>query len=456
MGKIYKKILLIITLVLVFSSEAMAETLTYRNTLNQAVNHSFDLKISNLDIDISKAELKATKSDLYPLLNFQLNTEHNNDLSNNAGFAYAGGTVISPYTQYRNMANITASYNLFDFGVIGKKVFIAKKTIDQKQIAQELQLKDLKLKILELYTKTLQSNDEIKTKSEILKVYEEMFLAKERLFQAGITNKISVMDEAVNIARTQNDIENSKLTLRTSLEDLSSYTQQKYDLKDIEVLDLEEFNVESNIVPISDTAPLKAKVENESVDFSFNPENSPEAKYYNFEIEKKKAELEIYKKQRYPNFKLYASYAFYGQDPSQYFASIENVSQRNLTVGLSGNFAIFDGFKNKASRKKATLEIRKIQLQKDKKLNELNTEYEKTYAAYDSYLQELAIKKTLLSRVQEKEDSLERMCENGLIERNQMLKTKADLLSQEFELQKNIINISYKIKEIQILTGKDI
>jgi len=37
-----------------------------------------------------------------------------------------------------------------------------------------------------------------------------------------------------------------------------------------------------------------------------------------------------------------------------------------------------------------------------------------------------------------------------------MLSTKADLLTQEFDLQKNIINISSKIKEIQIRTGRDI
>lgn len=456
MYKVFKNTLLIIALMFLFCSKAMSETLTYRNTLNQAINSSFDLKISKLDIDISKAELKSAKSDLYPLLNFQLNSEHNNDLASSSSFGYVGNTVISPYTQYRNMASVTATYNLFDFGVVGKKVLIAKKSIDQKVIMQELQLKDLKLKILDLYTKTLQSNDAIKSKSEILKVYQEMFKAKERLFLSGTTDKISVMDEAVNIARTQDDIETSKLELKTSLEDLTSYTLQKYNPNQIEVLDLDEINIQTNIVPISNTEPLKVKVASESLDFSFDPVNSPEAKYYDFELDKKKAELEMYKKQRYPSFKLYASYAFYGQDPTKYFASLGDMAQRNLTVGVAGSFAVFDGFKNKASKEKAKIEIEKIQLQKEKKLNEIMTEYEKTYAAYDSYIQELSIKKTLLSKVHEKLTSIDRMYQNGLIEKNQILKTKADLLTQEFELEKNIINISSKIKEIQILTGRDI
>lgn len=456
MYKIFKNILLITLLIIFFSSKTLAETLTYRDTLNQAINNSFDLKISKLDIDISKAELKAARSDLYPMLNFQVNSEHNNDLSNSTQYAYAGNNVITPYTLYRNMAYATVSYNLLDFGVVGKKILIAKKTLDQKVISEELQLKDLKLKILDLYTKTLLSNNEIKTKTEILKVYEEIFTAKERLFQAGTQDKISVMDEAVNIAKTQNDIEDSKLQLKTSLQDLASYTRQKYDPKKLEVLDLDEMNIQTNIVPVNNVEPLKAKVADESLDFSFNPENSPEAKYYNFELEKKKAELDMYKKQRYPAFKLYASYAMYGQDLNHYSAALRDITQRSVTVGVSGNLPVFDGFKNKASREKAAIEFQKLQLQKEKKLLELATEYEKTYASYDTYIQELSIKKNLLNKVKEKLDSLDRMSKNGIIDKNQMLKAKADLLTQEFDLEKNIINISSKIKEIQILTGRDI
>lgn len=436
----------------------MAETITYSNTLNQAINNSFDLKISKLDIDISKAELKAAKADLYPLLNVQVNTEHNNDLANSGtrSYAYVGNTVITPYTFYRNMAYATISYNLFDFGAVGKKVFIAKKNLAQKEVVNDLQLKNLKLQILDLYTKILQSNEEIKTKTEILKVYEEIFKAKERLFKAGTTDKISLMDEAINIARTQDDIEQSRLKLQTSLEDLAFFTKKKYDHKSIEVLDFEELNIKPNIIPVSNITPLEAKITNIDENMLFIPENTPEAKYFNFELEKKKAELDMYKRQRYPSFKLYASYAMYGQDPDKYFTSIGDISQRSVTVGISGSLAIFDGFRNKASREKASIEMEKIQLQKEKKLNEMVAEYEKTHATYESYIKELTLKRSLLSKVQTKLDSIDRMCKNGLIDRNNMLKTKADLLTQEYDLEKNIINISAKIKEIQILTGRDI
>lgn len=453
----------ILGLFLVLNSKVYAETtpkalpctLTYRATLQQAMNNSFDIKMANLDIDISKAELKMAKADLYPTLYTQVNTEYNNGLGNTANINYVGNTVVSSYTQFRNLASIGMSYNLFDFGAINKKVLIAKKDVESKKVMVDLQVKDLKIKVLDLYTKTLQYSDEIKTKSEILKVYEEMFKAKERLFLAGTKDKISVMDEAVKIARTQDDIHNSKLELENTLHDLSAYTLQKYNSKNLEVLDFEELNIQPNIVLVNNFNSLNARVSEQNQDLSFNPEKSLESKYYDFEIEKKKAEFEMYKRQRLPSFKFYTNYLMYGQDPNQYWESFSSFKQASLAFGISGSFAFFDGFKNKASKEKASLEIKRLQLEKEKKLTEIRTAYEKSYASYEAYNEELGCKKELLGKVKEKLDALDRMNKNGLIERNDLLTAKADLLSQEYDLQKNITNISSKIKEIEIMAGRD-
>ena len=85
--------------------------------------------------------------------------------------------------------------------------------------------------------------------------------------------------------------------------------------------------------------------------------------------------------------------------------------------------------------------LKKIQLEKEKKLTEVRTQYEKSYASYQSYSEEIICKKDLLNRVEEKLDALNRMYKNGLIEKNELLVAKADLLNQEFDLEKNIINI---------------
>lgn len=455
--KIY---LLILTLTLIFllQLKTLAEEITYKDTLNAAINNSFDLKMSQLDIGISKAQLKSVRADWYPSLSMQFNTEYNKDLTNGRGsYAYAGNTMITPYTQFRDMLYLTISYNLFDFGVQGKKVHIAKQELAQKEINYNMQLRDLKLKILELYGKIEQNNNAINTKSEILSLYKNMFSNKERMFKAGINDKLSVMDEAVKIAKTQNEIENSKLELKNALEDLTYYTKNNYNISNLSVqsINMEEQD-DKNIVSISSKNIIESEINKNEYNLNFDPYTTDEAKYYDLEIDKKKSELSILKRQLFPSFRFYTGYSLYGQNPHNYYSSIQDISQRSFVVGISSQYVFFDGFKNRANREKTKLEIEKLQVEKEKKLSELENKYQKSYKAYETYNEELNVNRQLLATVKEKLNDIERLNANKLTDQNQLLSAKADLLNQEYELEQNIINITSKLEEMKIMAGADI
>ncbi len=432
--------------------------LTYKQTLDTAIKNSFDLKMSELDIGISNAQLKAVRADWYPSLSMQFNTEYNKDLMNGRGtYAYAGNTMITPYTQFRDMLYMTISYNLFDFGIQGKKVHIAKQEIAQKQINYNLQLRDLKLKILELYSKVEQHNNAINTKSEILSLYKNMFSNKERMYKAGMNDKLSVMDEAVKIAKTQNDIENSKLELKNALEDLSYYTKNDYEISNLYVHSVNfEPETEPNIVEVSSKNVIETEINKTDYNFSFDSYLSDETKYYDIEIDKKKSELSILKRQLLPSFRFYTGYSLYGQNPNNYYSSLQDIGQRSFVVGVSSQYVFFDGFKNRANREKTKLEIEKLQVEKNKKLSELENKYKKSYKAYEAYREELGINRQLLSTIKEKLDNVSKLRANKLADENQLLSAKADLLNQEYELEQNIINITSKIEEMKIMSGADL
>lgn len=448
---------LIIIVILFLPVQANSETINYKNTMNQAINNSFDLKMSAMDIEISNAQLKEARSEWYPILSLQFTTEHNQDLASGGGsYAYAGNNVITPYNMYRNMLYTTLQYNLFDFGVTGKKVKIAKQELAQKKIVYDIQLKDLKLKVLDLYTKALQYNNEISVKSEILAIYEDIFKNKEKLFKAGTSDKITIMDEAVKIAHAQNDIANSRLEFKKVLQDLSSYTQQKYEYDSIFVMNIYEDTDNKDIINVSYTNIIQTGVEKNEFDLFFDAYSSLESEYYNLEINKKEAELSILKRQLLPAFRLYTGYSLYGQDPGRYYNSVQDIGQRSFIVGISSTYTFFDGFRNRANREKTSLEIQKLQLEKSKKLYELQKEYEKTFNTYETYIAELSIKNKLLNNVREKAEAFDRMNKNGLSGKNELLSAKADLLIQEFELEKNIADINSKIEGMKIMAGQDL
>lgn len=432
--------------------------LTYKQTLDTAIKNSFDLKMSELDIGISKAQLKAVRADWYPSLSMQFNTEYNKDLMNGRGtYAYAGNTMITPYTQFRDMLYMTLSYNLLDFGIQGKKVHIAKQDIAQKEINYNLQLRDLKLKVLELYSKVEQHNNAINTKSQILSLYKNMFSNKERMYKAGMNDKLSVMDEAVKIAKTQNDIENSKLELKNALEDLSYYTKNDYEISNLYVHSVNsEPETEPNIVEVSSKNIIETEINKTDYNFSFDSYLSDEAKYYDLEIDKKKSELSILKRQLLPSFRFYTGYSLYGQNPNNYYSSIQDIGQRSFVVGISSQYVFFDGFKNRANREKTKLEIEKLKVEKEKKLSELENKYKKSCKAYETYNEELDINRQLLSTVKEKLNDVGKLRAYKLADQNQLLSAKADLLNQEYELEQNIINITSKLEEMKIMSGADL
>lgn len=453
------KKIIILGLILFIQTQTMASDITYKATLEQAIDNSFDLKMSEVDIGISRAQLKAIRADWYPTLSMQFNTEYNKDLADGRGYyAYAGTTMITPYTQFRDMMYLTLSYNLFDFGIQGKKVDIAKQELAQKVISYNLQLKDLKLKILELYSKAQQYNNSINMKTEVLLLYNNMFRNKERMFKAGINDKLSVMDEAVKIAKTQHEIENSKLELKTTLQDLSNYTKIEYsDIPNLTFGNINAKNIaEESFVDINFDDSIKTGIEENAYNFSFDPYLTEESQYYDLEIEKKKSELSILKRQLLPSFKFYVGYSLYGQNPQNYWASIQDVAQRSFLVGISSQYVFFDGFKNRANREKIKLEIEKLKLEKEKKLCDLENKYKKSYNAYETYNEELIINQELLLTVKEKVIALNRLKASKLVEQNEILSAKAELLNQECELEQNIINITAKLEELKIMSGTDL
>lgn len=456
---------IIILLLFFLPLRAIAEKITYKNVLNQAIDNSYDLKTSTFDVGISKANFKGAKSELMPQLKAQTYSEHIKDLANSSSYAAVGNTMVPPNTRYQNMATLGLAYNLFDFGAVKNKVLITEKIVEQKEVMCEIQTKDLKMKILDLYTKILLYNKEINSKTKILKIYEELFAVREQLYEAGTSSKIVVMDEAVKMVKVMDDIESSKTQLKSALKDLCLYTKQDYSIEDLDVEDFEAHDDNSlpentdtvedgNVVLVGNVHQSIHMALTEEVKL-FDPTKMPESRYYNLEIQKKKAELEIYKSARLPAFKFYTNYSFYGQDMNKYAPSLTSMSQRNLSMGVMSSLPIFDGFKNKSDRDRASLEIQKLQLQKDKKLQELENEYNKTYTDYFSYIEELKIKQAILNTVQEKLSAIERLADNGMSPRQDILAQEAELLTQEIDVRKNIITISSKLKEINIMLGEE-
>ena len=106
----------LIGFILFFNANRLnAQTLDFDSVLSKAVENSYDLKIANVDIALSKNAVKDAKSDYYPKVSAGYNTQYSKDL-NPADYQstvqYVGNNVVANSTAFQNLFYLSAQYNL--------------------------------------------------------------------------------------------------------------------------------------------------------------------------------------------------------------------------------------------------------------------------------------------------------------------------------------------------------
>ena len=435
------KRLFITILFLFITNNARAEIIDWNSTLNKVFENAYETQLSKVDIDISKTQIMNARSEYFPKIYMYAYNEYNKALGNDFNqTTYIGNEIIYGDNIYQNAIAFGLNYNLWDFGIRGDNLKIAKKDNISKQAAYYKSLRDIELAAIELYAKALTEYKEILVKTEILGIQKELHSIKSRLNVAGKVDKTKEVSENIKIVELENYLDKLQNDYLKTLEDLTYYTGKKYSKDDV----LSDFVIEEeNFVPVNNV--LKASVEQTDL---FNIEESPEFKIYEAEIEKKKRELAIAKKKNLPQFTFSTNYYLYGADPSSYSHSYDNFGQRGLKFRLTTYLPIFDGLKNKSERDKLSLEIIRLEIEKEQKLADLKRNFEKIKMDSDFSKRQLANNKKMLELVDSNISMLNRLDENKLIDKESYLNEKMKLLTQKFEVQSSQIadyTASYKL-----------
>lgn len=449
--KIIFKIILFTLLINIFPP-AKAEILSFDGILDEAVKNSIDLKIAKTNVKISTAGIKEAKSEYYPIINLGYNAKYDKDLTDgNSSLDYVGDTLLLGTTRYQNSISASLQYNLYDFGIRGKKLSIAKKDKTQKQIEYNRNLRDLKVKLVEAYAQALLTYRELTTNKKIMALDKELLSMYEKLHTAGTIRTTEVSAQAINTAKLTNKIDDLTVKLQKNLEDLSFYTLEDYNANTVELLDFKNNSDDVELVNLTqkeEKEPVKLEIKEIHL---LETEKLPEYKVYKLEIEKKKEELSILKRQRLPHFVFSSGYYLYGTDRNDFFDSMDDMTDRSLTFRISSTIPVFDGFKNKARREKTELEIEKLKLERQKKVKQMKTYYEKLYKEADEFTNIYDNEKISLDLVEKKMNMLERLKEQEVIGKITYINQKKELISQKSELEQAKINNDFIKYKLQVL-----
>ena len=276
-----------------------ARQLSFKAVLQQAIKQSYDLKITQLDIEISEKQFVEARKEYYPGLSVKLTQEYLHDIGNDAyGSVAVGDTVISGNdSSYQQSVGLYADMLLYNFGARGLGVKIAGHEVEKKRLLSAQALIDLKQNVLELYTTCLKLDKRRELFHFLVNQQKEIFQLYSRLQKAGTRGKDNVVEAAMTLAETIQEKDDILLELKERLRELAFFTGKPYHAEDTR---FEELAV---------NAP-------ETIDVATG--SLPEIRAYDLEIQKKDLEYKMARRQMFPTVSLYSGFQMYGADYSSY------------------------------------------------------------------------------------------------------------------------------------------
>ena len=404
------------------SKKAPVSKIDFDDVLKKAKEHSYDLQIADYNVLISKQGIRGARSEYFPRFNLGAGMEYTKNFRDigDTTVMSIGDAFINPYTRFQSVLGITVMYNLFDFGVRGGNLKIAKE-----------KLQELNLTLLDSYTKILITTKQIEINKEILAIEEKNLEMKERLFKAKEISKTELNDEKVKVKSIKNKISELNSIRTESLNWLSFYTGEEYDNDNLKIADLKKTNFDVN----------SYKDYTKSITWKIHEKN----------IKKKELELQVAKRNNYPKINAYGRYYLYGSDYSNYGKSL-GIEPSNFSVGASLNMPLFDGFKNSALIQKTALELKQLNVERDKAIAQLMTRLA-TMRSNLIYLDEQIEENNEMSdELKDKEKSVHKLMSKKLISPVDYNDVKIECLNNQIELDKNSITQNAIRLGIQILT----
>lgn len=413
--------------------EVLVCSISFDDVLKKTKEHSYDLQIADYNVLISKQGVRGAKSEYFPKLNLGGGLEYTKNYRSmsDTTIMSIGDAFINPYTRFQSMLGITVAYNLFDFGVRGGNLKLAKEDVELKTLETKRQLQEMNLTLLDTYTKILVMSKQIEINNEILTLEEKNLEMKERLYKAKEISKTELNDEKVKVKQIKNRISDLKSIRQDAINWLSFYTGENYDSEKLKARDI--------IKPKFDVTEYK--------DYT----KSTVWKIHEKNIKKKELELQVVKRNNYPKVNAYGRYYLYGADYSNWGKSM-GIEPSNFSVGASLNMPLFDGFKNSANIEKTKLELKQLYIERDKAIAQFMTKLA-TMRSNLIYLDEQIYENNeTINELSEKEKSVHKLVSKRLVSPIEENDAKIELLNQEIEYQKNSITHTAITKGIQILT----
>lgn len=395
-----------------------------------ALEHSSRLKLRSIDTSIETARLESVYSTLYPQLSLGYSGEYSKNLDNAAsGSIQVGDTTINSTTLYKNSASLRLNYELYHFGTTLKQIEVSKKEIAVKKLEQCNETIKLDTELLDQYVKGQKAFTTSDYKSRMLLLRKELYVLKQRLYNAGKESRISIGDEAIRIIDIEHEIEKANMDYAESLIVLSKLSFVPLNPDDTQLLSLTTTTHMSNTIPFTQT---------------------PQSQQYQEKLTQKYAEIAINTRSQLPTISLYSNYYLYGSDRAGFTDAMDATRPNSWNAGLSLRWSLFEGFKYNSESQRLKLELQRIREESDlaKREFDYDTQIKQDHL---SRLEQLTKNETeALNETNTKIMMTKRLRDHGETDAVSEVSVKLEGLERELTLTIESIQQAYEAKALQL------
>jgi len=412
-----------------------AESLSYIDATQSATINSFDTRIARVQAQEYKADARAAKADYYPTLSTFFAGEFDKGLGSQSAQSLfsVGGTTVNAMTRVQNLLAMQANWTLFDFGARHFNVRAAERSYQAAMLGVDTAVRDMRLQMVELYCQALTAYKVMKQKQTAVTVYRKLFDMKKRTYEAGAISRVDLGEQSLQLAQAEDSIKESREVLTEKLRELSGLTHAIYDVDSVELLDFPQTTAAKPVI--------------------FTPQLTPDYRKYALQIASKQAEIHSLLAQKLPKINFYGGYMLYGTNKGNVGAAWQNFGSRLANGGISLQWNAFDGFKNAAERQRKKAEIAELRLQRDKRLWQLQSEYEKANATLTPLGAQMVTKAEIINRGKQKIDMYTRLSDNEISDRTALLTQQVQLLEQNLAADKIRVQQDAAAEKLRILAG---
>lgn len=415
-------------------NKVYSQTIEFNDVITKAIEHSYDLKIADFNILSVSQDIRGARSEYFPKIYFSASTEYNKNFQDNVQTptTYVGDTFINPYTRYQSVLGFTLAYNLFDFGVRKGNLDIAKEDTETQKLLQKQQLQELKLNIIDIYTRLCSLSKQLEYTDKIIELSKNNLEMSQRLFNAKELSKSELNEQIAEVKKYEFRLNDILASYEEYLTLLSFYTNDSYSSKDVKISEIAtpSFN------------PFEFEDYDKTLVFDI----------YEKILNKKKLELKVAKRNYLPKMNLYSRYYLYGSDVRSYIDTNKDIEPSNWSIGASLNMPVFDGMKNSSIVQKARYEYEKAFVEKEKALAELKKRISTMRSNLYYVEKQIDNSEVIVSELSEKDKNTKKMLSKRLVSPIEANIATIELFKEQIELEKNKTLRIALLKGIEELT----